>query len=195
MTTGRRRFPKPARTPGQPSRPLTRTACRTRLGSARHSPSGPSGRCRRSHVPEKGDSPRRSRSVDFSQLGCGSRASSAPFWIASSIYKRYRCRTQSILYGTAGMRKRSIITLGGLLVAVPGAMATVALTLVIPPQRASAVRRSEASTAHREACDGSTREWIRPQIHGNGWRTRAEQSRVSHCRQDHRAACRRRASR
>ena len=36
------------------------------------------------------------------------------------------------------MRKRSIITLG-LLVAVPGAMATVALTLVIPPQRASAV--------------------------------------------------------
>ena len=38
----------------------------------------------------------------------------------------------------SGMRKRSIITLG-LLVAVPGAMATVALTLVIPPQRASAV--------------------------------------------------------
>ena len=36
------------------------------------------------------------------------------------------------------MKKRSIITLG-LLVAVPGAMATVALTLVIPPQRASAV--------------------------------------------------------
>ena len=65
------------------------------------------------------------------------------------------------------------------------------LTLVIPPQ--SLCRgRSEASTAHREACDGSTREWIRPQIHGNGWRTRAEQSRVSHCRQDHRAACRRR---
>jgi RND family efflux transporter MFP subunit len=36
------------------------------------------------------------------------------------------------------MRKTSIIT-RGLLVAVPGAMATVALTLVIPPQRASAV--------------------------------------------------------
>ena len=40
------------------------------------------------------------------------------------------------LYGTAGMRKRSIITLG--VIAVPGAIGTVALTLVIPPQKASA---------------------------------------------------------
>src|SRR5687767_8215516 len=36
------------------------------------------------------------------------------------------------------MKKRSVIALG-LLAAIPGGIATVALTLVIPPQRASAV--------------------------------------------------------